>query len=84
MDSGILEACHYVSKISKKKVTADNISNYLCNIGAHNIDNDSIIKTLKEMQNKGLINKLYRPIDASNTTSKTPQSTPFTIQNTTS
>ena len=28
------------------------------------------------MQNKGLINKLYRPIEASNTTSKTPQSTP--------
>ena len=36
--------------------------------------NDSIIDNLKEMQNKGLINKLYRPIEASNTTSKTPQS----------
>ena len=36
--------------------------------------NDSIIDNLKEMQNKGLINKLYRPIKASNTTSKTPQS----------
>ena len=57
-------------------MTADNISNYLCNIGAHNIDNDSIIETLKEIQNKGLINKLYRPKEASNTTSKTPQSTP--------
>ena len=56
-------------------MTADNISNYQCNIGAHNIDNDSIIETLKEMQNKGLINKPYRPIEASNTTLKTPQST---------
>ena len=48
-------------KIGKKKGTADNISNYLCNMGPHNIDNDSIIETLKEMQNTGLINKLYRP-----------------------
>ena len=56
-------------------MTAD-ISNYLCNIGAHNTDNDSILETLKEMQNKGLINNLYRPIEASNITSKTPQSTP--------
>ena len=53
-------------------MTADNVSNYLRNIGAHNIDNDSIIKTLKEMQNKGVVNKLYRPIEANNTTSKTP------------
>ena len=37
---------------------------------ANNIDNDSIIETLKEMQSKGLINKLY------NTTLKTSQSTP--------
>ena len=57
-------------------MTADNISNYLCNIGPHNIDNDSIIKTLKEMQSKGLFNKLYRLIETSNTATKTPQSTP--------
>ena len=57
-------------------MTADNVSNYLRNIGAHNIDNDSIIKTLKEMQNKGLVIKLYRPTEANNTTSKTPQFTP--------
>ena len=74
MDSAILEACHHVSKTSKKKVTAD-ISNYLCYTGAHNIDNHSIIETLKEMQNKGLINRLYRLIEASNTISKTSQST---------
>ena len=55
---------------------ADNISNYLCNTGAHNIDNDSIIEILKEMQSKGLIhNKLYWPMEANNTTSKSPQST---------
>ena len=57
-------------------MTANNVSNYLRNIGAHNTDNDSIIKTLKEMQNKGLVNKLYRTIEANNTTSKTPQFTP--------
>ena len=84
MDSAILEAINYVSKISKKKMTTDNILNYLYNIGAHNIDNDWIIETLKEMQNNGLINKFYRPTEASNTTSKTPESTHFTIQNTTS
>ena len=58
-------------------MTADNISNYLCNIGAHNTDNDSVIETLKEMQSKGLITKLYRPIETNNTTSKTPQSTTY-------
>ena len=40
----------------------------------HVIDNDSIVETLKEMQNKCLINTFYRPTEASNTTSKTPQS----------
>ena len=45
-------------------MTADNISSYLCNIGAHNIDNDTIIETQKEIQNEGLIYKLYRPIEA--------------------
>ena len=58
-----------------KKVIADNISNYLFNIGAHNVDSDSIIETLKEMQSNGLINKLYRPMEVNNTTSKTLQST---------
>ena len=56
-------------------MTADNISNYLCNVGAHNIDNNSITETLNEMQNKGIIDKLCRPIEASNTTSRIPQST---------
>ena len=60
-------------------MTADKISNYLCNIGAQNIDIGSIIETLKEMQSKSLINKLYRPIETINTTSKTPQSTPSTV-----
>ena len=56
-------------------MTTDNIWNYLYNIGAHNLDNDWIIETLKEMQNNGLINKFCRPSEASNTTSKTPEST---------
>ena len=77
MDSAILEACQYKNcKKSKKNMAADNISNNLCNIGAHNIDNDSIIEPLTEMQNKGPINKLFRPIEVSNTSSKLPQSTP--------
>ena len=45
------------------------------NIWAHNIGIGWIIETLKEMQNKGLIKKLYRPIEANNIISKTPQST---------
>ena len=82
MGSSILEAINYVSKIIKKKVTADNVSNYLYNIGAHNIGNDSIIETLKELQSKSLINKLCRPFEASNTTSKKPSIYLFSIQST--
>ena len=44
MDGAITEACHYVTKFSKKKVTADNISNYLCNTGAHNTDMTQLLK----------------------------------------
>ena len=74
MDNLILEAIQYISKISKKKVTEDSISTYLNNKGAHNIDNKSIIEILKQLQGKGLINQLYRPIDTA-VTSKAPHST---------
>ena len=74
MDNLILEAIQYISKISKKKVTEDSISTYLNNKGAHNIDNKSIIEILKQLQGKGLINQLYRPIDTA-ITSKAPHST---------
>ena len=63
MDNLILEAIQYISKISKKKLTEDSISTYLNNKGAHNIDNKSIIEFVKQLQDKGLINQLYRPID---------------------
>ena len=53
-------------------MTAGNISSYLCNIGAHNTDSDSIIEILREMQSNDLINKLYRLIEAKNTTSESP------------
>ena len=36
----------------------------------------TLTMTPKEMQNKDLIKKLYRPIEPSNTTSRTPHSTP--------
>ena len=75
MDNLILEAIHYISKISKEKVTEDSISTYLNNKGAHNIDNRSIIEILKQFQGKGLINQLYRPTDTA-ITSKAPHSTP--------
>ena len=65
MDNLILEAIQYISKIGKKKVTEDSISTYLNNKGVHNIDNKSIIEILKQLQGKGLINQLYRPIDTS-------------------
>ena len=74
MDNLILEAIQYISKISKKEVAEDTISTYLNNKGAHNIDNKSIIKILKQLQGKGLINQLYRPIDTA-ITSKAPHST---------
>ena len=74
MDNLILEAIQYISKISKKKVTEDSISTYLNNKGAHNIDNKSVIEILKQLQGKGLINQLYRPIDTA-ITSKAPHST---------
>ena len=72
----ILEAINYISKISKKKVTVDSISSYITNNGAHNIDCNSITETLKQMQDNGLINKLYRPIEKSQITPDTHQSTP--------
>ena len=74
MDNLILEAIQYISKISKKKVTEDSISTYLSNKGVHNIDNKSIIEILKQLQGKGLINQLYRPIDTA-VTSKGPHPT---------
>ena len=74
MDNLILEAIQCISKISKKKVTEDSISTYLNNKGAHNIDNKPIIETLKQLQGKGLINQLYKPIDTG-ITSKARHST---------
>ena len=73
-NSLILEAIQYISKISKNKVTVDSISTYLNNKGTHNIDNKSVIEILKQLQGKGLINQLYRPIDTA-ITSKAPHST---------
>ena len=81
MDNLILETIQYISKISKKKVTEDSISTYLNNRGAHNIDNKSLIEILKQLQGKGLINQLYRPIDTA-ITSKAPH--PTTSQSVTS
>ena len=46
MDRLILDAIHYLSTISKKKVRVDTISTYLNNKGTHNIGNESVIKTL--------------------------------------
>ena len=74
MDTLILEAIHYISKISKKKVTDDSLSTYLNNKGAHNI-NKSINKILKQLHGKGLINQIYRPTDTA-ITSEAPHYTP--------
>ena len=43
-------------------------------IKVHNIDNKSIIEILKQLQGKGLINQLYKPIDTG-ITSKARHST---------
>ena len=74
MDNLILEAIQYISKISKRKVTEDSTSTYLNNKEVHNIDNKSIIEILKQLQSKGLINQLYRPINIT-VTSKGPHPT---------
>ena len=62
MENILLEAINYVSNISRQKVTVDNISTFLDKRGPNNLDNEVIIKTLQEMQAKGLINKSNRLI----------------------
>ena len=62
---------NYVSNISRQKVTVDNISTFLDKRGPNNLDNEVIMKTLQEMQAKGLINKSNRLISP-----KTPVSNP--------
>ena len=59
MDKLILKAIHYISKISKQRVTVDSISTYLKNKGAHKIDNKSIIETLNQVKGTTLINQFY-------------------------
>ena len=75
MENLVLEAIHYISKISKNKVTEDSISTYVNNKEAYNIGNKSVIETLNQLQGNGLINQLNRPIDTA-ITSKAPLSTP--------
>ena len=72
MKNILLEAINYVSNISRQKVTVDNISTFLDKRGPNNLDNEVIIKTLQEMQAKGLINRLISP--------KTPVSNPSPAQ----
>ena len=74
MGNLILEAINYISKINKKKVTEDSVSTFLNNKGAPNIGKKSIIEIPKQLQGKGLINQLYRPIDTA-IISKAPHST---------
>ena len=57
MDSATLEPINYVSKISKKKLTADSISNYLCNIGAHNIDKPCFMDELRSLKQEASVTK---------------------------
>ena len=71
MESSILEAINYVSRVSKQKVTIDSISSFLNSREATNLDNVSITTLLKEMQADGLINKHNRSINT-DTTLRTP------------
>ena len=73
MESSILEAINYVSRVRKQKVTIDSIFSFLNSRGATNLDNVSIATLLKEMQADGLINKHNRPINTDTTlTTPTP------------
>ena len=70
MENSILEAINYVSKISRQKVTAESISTFLNKKGPSNIEDHYIMEALKDMQDKGVINKYNRPINL-----KSPQPT---------
>ena len=59
MDNLILKAIYY---ISKNKVTVDDISPYLNDKRAYNIENKSIIQTLNQLYGKCLIKQLLRPL----------------------
>ena len=72
MDNLILKAIYY---ISKNKVTVDDISPYLNDKRAHNIDNKSIIQILNQLYGKCLIKQLLRPLGKA-ITLKAPHSTP--------
>ena len=70
MENSILEAINYVSKISRQKVTVESISAFLNKKGPSNIEDHYIIEALKDMQDKGVINKYNRLINL-----KSPQPT---------
>ena len=70
MENSILEAINYVSKISRQKVTVESISTFLNKKGPSNIEDQYIMEALKDMQDKGVINKYNRPINL-----KSPQPT---------
>ena len=75
MESSILEAINYVSRVRKQKVTIDSVSSFINSRGATNLDNASIATLLMEMQADGLTNKHNRPVntDTTLTTSTPPQ-----------
>ena len=70
MENSILEAINYVSKISRQKVTVESISTFLNKKGPSNIEDHYIMEALKDMQDKGVINKYNRLINL-----KSPQPT---------
>ena len=59
-----------VSKISRQKVTVESISTFLNKRGLSNVEDHYIMEALKDMQDKGVINKYNRPINL-----KSPQPT---------
>ena len=65
-----IEAINYVNKISRQKVTVEIISTFLNKKGPNNIEDHYIMEALKDMQDKGVINKYNRPINL-----KSPQPT---------
>ena len=70
MENSILEAINYVSKISRQKVTVESISAFLNKKGPSNIEDHYIMEAIKDMQDKGVINKYNRLMNL-----KSPQPT---------
>ena len=60
MELAILEAIKYVKKISKKKVSLENIIQRMNKANTTNIDSDTLSIDIENMLRKGIIDQDYK------------------------